>query len=247
MAALAASGVLLSWSWERRSVEHANRLHRRGSSGEAALLYSERLGGAETDPSLRYNLGTSLLELGSPSAPVELEAAVESPLREVRARALYNGGLHSLRTALEGAAGDSLRLLAEAAVDANRRALVLRPDHEDTKWNLAMAQRLLDSIDAADRRAGRDRAESALEADEVEQSDNVLELDEEQELPEDAPMEGEEEARADGGEEDPMSRAEADEILSSTHLDPTLLVRKLLALESRSFWGRRVGPRGPRR
>ena len=238
-AALAASGLLFSWAWERGSLERANRLHRSGDVAEAAVLFDERTG-AEAEPELRYNLGTSLLELGSPFAPDELEAAAEAGAEDVRARSLYNRGLFSLRSALDGTEGDSLRTLAEEAVDANRQALVLRPDHEDTKWNLAMAQRLLDSIDAADRRAGRETAQTALEADEVVQSENVLEVDEEQELPEDAPRQGEEETRADSDEEDPMSRLEAAEILSSTHLDPTLMIRKLLALESRSFWGRRA-------
>ncbi|NIR41162.1 MAG: hypothetical protein GWN79_25415, partial [Actinobacteria bacterium] len=64
--------------------------------------------------------------------------------------------------------------------------------------------------------------------------------DEEQELPEDAPMDGEDETRADRGEELPMSQLEAADILTDSHLDPTEMVRKLLALQSRSFWGRRL-------
>ena len=110
-----------------------------------------------------------------------------------------------------------------------------------------MAQRLLDSIEAADRRPGRETSESALEAEEVVESQTLTDVDEEQELPEDAPMSGEDEAQAEAGEEDSMTRDEAAEILSSSHLDPTLIVRKLLALEGRSYWGRRRGPRGPRR
>jgi hypothetical protein len=125
--------------------------------------------------------------------------------------------------------------------------LRLRPEHQDTKWNLAMAQRLLDSIRAGDRESGEESAESALEADEVVQSENVLDVDEENELPEDAPRQGEDETRADLSEEELITTAEAEEILSGGYLDPALLVRKLLALEGRSFWGRRTGVRGPRR
>lgn len=245
--ALAASGLLLSWSFERQSVERANRLHRTGALNEAAALYGGQVQPEDIDPTLRYNLGTSLLELGSVVARDELEAAGASEVVDVQARAFYNSGLLSLREALDDAAGDSLWARAEAAVDANRRALLLRPEHQDTKWNLAMAQRLLDSLEMVDGRAGREAAESSLEADEVEQSENVLELDEEQELPEDAPMEGEDETRADLRDNGGMSQSEAAEILSSSHLDPTLIVRKLLALESRGFWGRRLGVRGPRR
>jgi hypothetical protein len=110
-----------------------------------------------------------------------------------------------------------------------------------------MAQRLLDSIQAGDRDAGEESAESALEADEVMQSQNVLEVDEESELPEDAPMDGEDETRADLNDDGPMSELEAAEILTGSHYDPALLVRKLLALQSRGFWGRRPAARGPRR
>ena len=47
IAALAASGLLLSWAWERQSVERANRLYRDGATNEAAALYGERLTEAE--------------------------------------------------------------------------------------------------------------------------------------------------------------------------------------------------------
>jgi hypothetical protein len=265
--------LLYSWAAERTSLERANRLYREGALQEASELYGREASGdgearrEPVDPAVRYNLGTSLLELGSAAAEGELLAAAEGwPLAtaegasladeegaardardEVRARALYNAGLYSLRRALDGAEGDSLRMLATAAVDANRSALRVRPDHADTKWNLAMAQRLLDSIQAGDRDAGEESAESALEADEVMQSQNVLEVDEESELPEDAPMDGEDETRADLNDDGPMSELEAAEILTGSHYDPALLVRKLLALQSRGFWGRRPAARGPRR
>jgi hypothetical protein len=273
LSGVALSGLLYSWAAERTSLERANRLYREGALQEASEIYGREASGdgqgrrEPVDPAVRYNLGTSLLELGSAAAEGELLAAAEGwPLAtaegasladeegaardardEVRARALYNAGLHSLRRALDGAEGDSLRMLATAAVDANRSALRVRPDHADTKWNLAMAQRLLDSIQAGDRDAGEESAESALEADEVMQSQNVLEVDEESELPEDAPMDGEDETRADLNDDGPMSELEAAEILTGSHYDPALLVRKLLALQSRGFWGRRPAARGPRR
>jgi hypothetical protein len=273
LSGVALSGLLYSWAAERTSLERANRLYREGALQEASDIYGREASGdgqggrAPIDPAVRYNLGTSLLELGSAAAEGELlaaaegrplataegespaaeEGAVREAIDEVRARALYNAGLYSLRRALDGADGDSLRMLANAAVDANRSALRVRPDHADTKWNLAMAQRLLDSIQAGDRDAGEESAESALEADEVMQSQNVLEVDEESELPEDAPMDGEDETRADLNDDGPMSELEAAEILTGSHYDPALLVRKLLALQSRGFWGRRPAARGPRR
>ena len=247
VATFAASGLLLSWAAERGSVERANRLHREGALSAAATIYQEHVAAEATEPVLRYNLGTSLLGLGSSSAQGELQAGRESPRADVRARALYNAGLWSLRRALQASERDSTRVYAAAAVDANRSALRVRPNHADTRWNLAMAQRLLDSITAAERRGGREMADGAVEADAVVQSENMTDVDEEAELPDEAPMEGEDETLAEMNEEAPLSAAEAEGILGRTHLDATLIVQKLLALQSRGLWGRQLRRSGPRR
>ena len=247
VATLTSSGLLVSWAAERSSVERANRLHREGALSAAATIYQKHLGAEPTEPALRYNLGTSLLGLGSPSAQDELRAGSESPLADVRARALYNAGLWSLRRALEASESDSTRVHAAAAVEANRSALRVRPSHADTRWNLAMAQRLLDSIDAAERRGGREMADGAVEADAVVRSESMTDLEEETELPDEAPSRGEDEALAEMNEEAPLSAAEAEGILGKTHLDATQIVLKLLALESRGLWGRQLRRSGPRR
>lgn len=247
VAAFAVAGLLVTWSLDRDTVERANRLHRNGRSTEAAALLETHRGERTDDDALRYNLGTALLAAGGSEGAEELLAATDAGDGEIRAHANYNAGLLHLRLAIEGAEPDSLRSLAAAAVEANRSALLLRPDDEDTKWNLAMSQRLLDSIDAGSRRSGDEQAESALEADEVVRSENVLEVDEESELPDEAPLRGEEEARAERADEGPLSELEAVRLMTDTHLDPALMLQKLLALEGRAFWGRRPGTRGPRR
>jgi hypothetical protein len=239
VAAVSCSGLLLSWAVERGSVERANRLYRDGAFERAAEIYRARLDD-DADGAVRHGLGTALLALADPSAPAELELAAASPVVDVRARALYNRGLWSLRSALDDEAGDSLRVHAAAAVAANRSALRARPDHADTKWNLAIAQRLLDSIDAADRRSGRELQEGAVETDMVVRSENAQDVEGDDEFPEEAPREGEDEARAESDGEAALSLAEADEILGRSHLDPSLIVQKLLALEGRSAWGRRL-------
>ena len=247
VAAFASSGLLLSWAAERSSVERANRLHRDGALSAAATIYQEHVFAEATEPALRYNLGTSLLGLGSFSAQFELQAGRESPLADVRARAFYNVGLWGLRRALEASERDSTRVYAAAAVDANRSALRVRPNHSGSRWNLAMAQRLLDSIDAAERTGGREMADGAVEADAVVRSENMTNVEEQAELPDEAPTEGEDETLAEMNEEAPLSAAEAEEILGRSHLDATLIVQKLLALESRWWWGRRLRRSGPRR
>lgn len=252
LAGFAASGLLLTWAFEQGSLARANRLYRAGALEEAAAIYARRAAAADAGAGLpiRYNLGTALLGLASDSdsARAELGAAAESEVPDVRARALYNHGLSSLLRALDDDAGDSTRVYAAAAVSANRSALRARPDHADTRWNLAIAQRLLDSIDAVDRRSGRELQEGAVETDLVVRSENARDVQQDDELPEEAPREGEEEARADAAGEGALSLAEAEEILGRTHIDASLIVQKLLALEGRSAWGRRLRRTpGPRR
>jgi len=233
-------GLGLSWSAERRSLERANRLQRAGQTEAAASLYEARAIRSPVDPRLRYNLGTALAALDSGSAEVELARAAAAGSREIRGRAEYNIGLVRLRQALETADPDSVRSDAAAAVEANRTALRLRPGDPDAKWNLAMAVRLLDSIDSYERRSGRELTEGAVEADVVTRSVNVPDPAED-ERAEDPPAEGEEETVAVVGEESPLSPEEAAEILGTSHLDPTDILQKLLALEGR---GRAMFRRG---
>jgi hypothetical protein len=68
----------------------------------------------------------------------------------------------------------------------------------------------------------------------------------EDERAEDPPAEGENESVAVAGDESPLSLDEAADILGRSHLDATEMLGKLIALESRSRWGRQPG-RGIRR
>ena len=124
-------------------------------------------------------------------------------------------------------------------------AIRLRPEDQNAKWNLAMALRLLDSIDAIARRSGREMAEGAVEADVVTRSVNVPDAAED-ERAEDPPAEGEEETVALAGEESPLSLEEAAQILGDSHLNATAILGKLIALQSRGRWGR-PGSRSVRR
>ena len=244
-ATVVAVGLAASWSMERGSLERANRLQRNGQGEDAVRIYADRTEGAPTSPELRYNLGTALLALDSAAAETELARALPSQAREVRGRAQYNMGLVRLERAIAATESDSVRGHASAAVGANRAALRLRPQDDDAKWNLAMALRLLDSIDGFERRNGREITDGAVEADVVTRSVNVPDAAED-EFAEDPPAEGETEALAVVGEESPLSPEQAAEILGRTHLDATVMLGKLIALESRSRWGRQLG-RGVRR
>ena len=240
LAVFAVGGLAWAWSQERGSLERANRLARAGEVEEAATLYEARALNTPTDTELRYNLGTTLIALDSTSAEIELARATAGGPRDVRGRAQYNIGLVRLRRALDVADPDSVRSDAAAAIEANRLALRLRPGDPDAKWNLAMAVRLLDSIDAFERRSGRELTDGAVEADVVTRSVNVPDP-EEDERAEDPPAEGEEETAALATEEGPLSAEEAEDILGTSHLDPTEMLKKLLAIEGR---GRSLFRRG---
>jgi hypothetical protein len=238
--ALASFGLGLSWSNERGSVERANRLHREGRTGDAAALYRARAEQEDARPRVLYNLGTALIGLENAAGEDELSAAMASREVEVHARSQYNIGVSRLTRALDVAEGDSTRIHAEASVAATTHALRLRPEDADAQWNLAIGLRLLDSIDATERRSGREMADGAAEAVVVVRSENIPDA-EEDERAQDPPMEGENEALAEASDEPPLSLEEAEEILGTTHLDATQILTKMLAMESRSRGGRRVG------
>lgn len=232
LALLAFAGLGFGWSVERGSLERANRLQRDGRVEEAVDAYQARTRTTPSDPELRYNLGTALAALDSVAAEIELARATPGGGPEIRARANYNIGVVRLGDALEAGEPDSVRADAAAAVEANRAALRLRPGDPDAKWNLAMAVRLLDSIDSFQRRSGRELDEGAVEADVVTRSVNVPDPAED-EFAEDPPAEGEDETVAVAGDESPLSPEEAEEILGTSHLDATTILEKLLANEGR--------------
>lgn len=245
--AVCAAGMLMAGILERRSVEHANRLHRDGDLQAAARAYSEaasRTGRDSSALALHYNFGTTLLELGSPAAPRELERAAGSEDPTLRARAFYNVGLFNLRRARDVVAADSVRAYASASADANKDVLRLEPGRTDARWNLALAQRLLDSINADDGRSGTESVVGTEDTDERVLSEELREFEDPSDV-NDAPREGSDEAlaQADGALE--LSALEADAILVSDP-DRSVIVRKLLAyqgrLQRRPF-GSRPGPR----
>ena len=167
--AAALTAVVLA---ERASEERANRLHRRGEWSLAARIYRARLqeevppapaprageataAGTATPPHLHYNLGTTLLELDdAPDARARLARGSASPDDELRSLAYYNLGVASLRSALAATRSDSSLVHVVAAIEENRNALRLSPGREEAAWNLAVARRMLDSLDASGRRGG---------------------------------------------------------------------------------------------
>ena len=241
---LAAGGLLLSWTAERDSVERANRLHRAGELTAAASIYMERAQSDSSDAGLRYNLGTTLLGAGVSMASAELEAGTASEDPDVRVRSLYNLALWNLRKATETEAVDSAHVFAMASVEAGKEALRLSPGRPDARWNLALAQRMLDSIESVDGRAGTESVEGAADPEELVRTDEDRELQDESPVGE-GPQEGEDETLAEDELAEALTLLEADEILGSGHLDASTMIRKLLAYEGRAQRRTRLGRTTP--
>jgi hypothetical protein len=243
-AALCASGMLAAVILEQRSMERANRLHRAGELTAAARAYGDHAGSDTGALALRYNFGTTLLDLGSPAAPGELARASASDSEVLRGNALYNIGLWSLRRARDVVAPDSIRAYAQASADANKAALRLQPGRPDARWNLALAQRMIDSLNAEDGRAGTETVDGTNESDDQVLSEQLREFEDASDV-ESPPRQGSDEALAQAEEPAALSPLEAEAILV-TDPDRSAIVRKLLTYQGRMQrrpFGRRAGPR----
>jgi tetratricopeptide (TPR) repeat protein len=227
---------------DRGSVERANRLYHGGDVESAAARYAR---GAEGDASVAYNLGTALMTLDPDSAGEVLRRASEANDQDTRKKSLYNLGYH-LITRLGGImTEDSIRVMLEEAIEANRLALRLDPTDADVRWNLAVAQRRLDAMQPAGEDSGRSNnsesedevatndaqmarsqdspAKSGMEPDDPRAADNPGERS--------GPLQGAREAWAtqDPG---PLTPEEARSLLTNLHDEPELLLRGIL-------WSRR--------
>lgn len=127
-----------------RDTETGNRLYREGEFERAAAEYQRALERGERSPALHYNLGTALLRLGRyEEARQQLELATRAEEPEIRQRAHYNAGNTDLDPAFTAPATEARREQLQRAVAAYREALRLDPADEDAKWNLELAERLL--------------------------------------------------------------------------------------------------------
>ena len=129
--------ALLLGPWDR-----AAKLAENGDLTGAEREYRVLLSEAPANPELQYNLGTVLLmQRRYDEARAQLEqAAAQLPANGVTA---YNIGNTDLEPAYADSAladrDDRLR----RAIASYRRSLIQNPDDVDAKWNLELAQRLL--------------------------------------------------------------------------------------------------------
>jgi len=221
-----------------RSVERANRRYHAGDLEGATATYERS---AEQDPAVAYNLGTALMGFEPDSAESVLRRSAETDDRETRKRSLYNLGYHLIMRLGGLMTEDSIRLMLEESIEANRLALRLDPKDADVRWNLAVAQRRLDAMIPPGEETGRQSsgesddevamnnpelarsedspAESGLEPEDPRAADNPGERS--------GPLQGAREAWAtqDPG---PLAADEAHNLLTGLNDEPDLLLRGIL-------------------
>ncbi len=122
-------------------LESAARAFNGGQPARAAQLYRGAINEGDKTAHTLYNYGTSLLAADSLGIAAEvLERAADSQVEEIRYRALFNLGLSHLRRGLTlppQQAGEPL----DAALATYKKALLLRPDDLDARWNYELALR----------------------------------------------------------------------------------------------------------
>ena len=124
----------------RRPRSAAEKAWDRGDARRAAEAYWAELTGRRRDDTAWFNVGTAALEAGDARlARPALARAAASLDPDVRFRALYNLGLLALRQAGADSANRDAHLADARRV--YREALLLKPRHLPSKWNLELAIR----------------------------------------------------------------------------------------------------------
>lgn len=206
---------------ERASLERGNRFYRDGSVERAGEIYRSR---AESDlaPGVAaYNLGTALLAQGAPEAEDYLRVATEGVDSTAVQRGYYNLGQLLLSRLDDAAALEEAIPLLTAAVGSNRAALRLDPRDENARWNLALAQLLLDSLTTL---ADLDEPSSEEETDRAEGDEGMV-------IPQVAQLgarRGREYEAVAGDDPGSINEAEARALLDAVGTDVEALIRGIL-------------------
>jgi tetratricopeptide (TPR) repeat protein len=199
-------------------VERANRLFRAGKYAEAVAAYRAALNDGQEGPVVRYNLGTALLRLGRyAEAEEHFRAALDVVDPELREWVFYNLGQRYLEDARRSADAAAAGTLYDAAVEAYRQALRLRPQDLDAKWNyeLALEERDRQQQEAGDGGRSQPPPPDAPSEDEGGSGDP-------------GPDPSDRDSPRAAGADEPMTREQAERILSAVEQNERELFRDKL-------------------
>lgn len=206
-------------------MERGNRMYREGRYEDAVAAYQAALADGESTPELHYNLGTAFLALGRYA---EAERHLQLALRDVdptlREYAYYNLGNRFLEAARANSDPQAQLAQYEAAIDAYKHALRLAPDDAEAKWNLEMAQRERDEQEQQPQPQDQDQQEQ----DNQNREDEAQAQEQEGQSEPSQGQGGQGQQSGSRFEQQPMSREQAEQILSAVEQDERDLTRDKL-------------------
>ncbi len=123
----------------------AARAYRAGEYDRAVALYRQAIAEGDRRPETIYNFGTALVSADSLESAVEaLSQTQQAEDPELRFRSHFNLGLAHLVEALaaeDQGQGEAARAMLDSAIVVYQRALRMRSDDVDAKWNYELALR----------------------------------------------------------------------------------------------------------
>jgi Ca-activated chloride channel homolog len=142
--AAAASVILalfLSGCAGRSRTEQGVAAFKRGQYAQSAALFRDAITAGDKKPETMYNYGTALVAADSMKNAVEaLGRVVDSKNDELRFRGLFNLGLAHLKPGLAAPPEQDGGEL-DSALAVYKKALLMRPNDLDAKWNYELALR----------------------------------------------------------------------------------------------------------
>jgi hypothetical protein len=243
---------------DRGTLERGNRLYRGGDTIAAQGIYRSRAMAPTATAVESYNLATSLLTVAPDEADRLLRGALAIGDTLVANPGFYNLGYSLLTSVRPDLPIDSVVALLRGAITSNRIALRFDLSDEDARWNLALSQRLMDSIaltgQVEDRQEISGQDETRIEDLARTRSEmGEGESGEEPEQPRDAENVGLRRGAANGAREawasqdpGPLTEVDATRLLERVVDDPEQLVRGLLWAHRPDvpWWATRTYPGG---
>jgi Ca-activated chloride channel family protein len=140
-----AAGLLLTLSLNGCArvsrTQQATSAYHSGQYMQSALLFRDAITAGDNKPETVYNFGTALVAADSTSSATEaLGRVLDSKNDELRFRSTFNLGLAHLKAGLTVPPSPENTAL-DSALAVYKKAILMRPDDLDAKWNYELALR----------------------------------------------------------------------------------------------------------